>query len=305
MKILIASRIDEGAVLALGKNNQIVEAWEPGNDIGALIGDCDALVFRSGIEISEAMLTQAPNLKLIIRAGSGLDNIDLVSVHNRGIRFERIPKPGARAVAELAFALMLALARQLFFVDAQWRQGVWVKNVAEGHLLAEKTLGIVGIGNIGGVVGAMGVSWGMNVVSCVASPSKARAQELASCGIELIEFTEVLKRSDFISLHVPLDASTRGMIDGEALALMKPNAFLINLARGGVVDEFALREALLGGRLRGAGLDVHAQEGDGKISPLADLPNVILTPHIGATTVDSQRQIGERIVELVNSYAES
>ena len=138
MKILIVSRIDDAAVVTLGQDHEIVEAWEPGADIGALINDCDALIFRSGVEIDDTMLALAPRLKLIIRAGSGADNIDLSSVHDRGIRFERIPKPGAQAVAELAFALMLALARQLFFADAQWRRGKWVKNAVEGHLLAGK-----------------------------------------------------------------------------------------------------------------------------------------------------------------------
>lgn len=304
MKILIASRIDEAAVVRLGQDHQIVEAWEPGADVGALIDGCEILIFRSGVEIDEAMLALAPRLKLIIRAGSGADNIDLGAVHDRGIRFERIPKPGARAVAELAFALMLALARQLFFADAQWRRGVWVKNAVEGHLLAEKTLGIVGAGNIGGLVGAMGASWGMKVIGCVASPNKTRKQALAKRGIELLALAEVLRRSDFVSLHVPFDPSTKGMIGAKALASMKRGAFLVNLARGGVVDEPALREALVSGRLRGAGVDVHTAEGDGRISPLADLPNVILTPHIGATTIDTQRQIGERIIELVKGNAE-
>lgn len=303
MKILIASRIDDGAVVALGHDHEIVEAWEPGADIGASIGECDVLIFRSGVEIDDGLLALAPRLKLIVRAGSGLDNIDLAGVRDRGIRFERIPEPGARAVAELAFALMLALARQLIFADAQWRRGRWVKNAVEGYLLAEKTLGIVGAGNIGGLVGAMGASWGMKVIGCIASPGKARKQALAKRGIELLGLGEVLGRSDFVSLHVPLDPSTRGMIGAEELASMKRSAFLINLARGGVVDEPALREALVGGHLRGAGLDVHAHEGEGRISPLADLPSVILTPHIGASTIDSQRQIGERIIELVKSYA--
>jgi D-3-phosphoglycerate dehydrogenase len=165
-------------------------------------------------------------------------------------------------------------------------------------------LGIVGAGNIGSRVGQMGVAWDMEVIACVEYPSALRAAELAEKGIRLTSFDEVISAADFVSIHVPLKDSTRNLINADVLCRMKPGAFLINLARGGVVDEQALYKALTkGDRLRGAALDVHEQEGEGKISPLAGLPNVILTPHIGAMTVDSQREIGRRVIEAVNSFA--
>ena len=161
----------------------------------------------------------------------------------------------------------------------------------------------IGAGNIGSRVGRLGGAWGMTVVGCVKHPSPERSKQLEKIGIRLEKFDEVISSSDFISIHVPLDDSTRNLINGETFSHMKCGAFLVNLARGGVVDERALHKTLTDdGILRGAALDVHENEGEGKISLLADLPNVILTPHIGAQAVDSQREIGERIIETVDSY---
>jgi phosphoglycerate dehydrogenase-like enzyme len=144
----------------------------------------------------------------------------------------------------------------------------------------------------------------MEVIGCVENPSPTRAAELAEKGIRLTNFDEVISTADFVSIHVPLKDSTRQLINADVFSRMKPGAFLINLARGGVVDEQALYEALTeGDRLRGAAVDVHEQEGEGKVSPLAELSNVILTPHIGAMTIDSQREIGRRVIEAVNSFA--
>src|SRR5690606_11619428 len=158
----------------------------------------------------------------------------------------------------------------------QWQQGHWVKKEMTGYNLTGKVLGIVGAGNIGSRVGQLGAAWGMEVLGCVEIPTPAEAERLAALGIRLASFEEVLERSDFVSVHVPRMPSTRYLIDEAALARMKPGAFLVNLARGGVVDEAALARALDSGHLRGAGLDVHEREGEGHISPLAGRPNVIL-----------------------------
>ncbi len=235
-----------------------------------------------------------------------MDNIDLDYVRENGITFVRIPEPGARAVAELSFTMMLALARNLFRADAEWRAGHWVKHDLPAYLLDRKVLGIVGAGNIGTVVGRLGAAWGMTVIGCV--DESVRTPEidagLLANNIRPADFREVVTTSDFVSIHVPLMASTRGLFDEKVLRSMKPGSFLLNLARGGVVDERALLKILReGGGIAGAGLDVHESEGEGKISPLAALPNVILTPHMGAQTVDSQREIGERMVRIVDDYA--
>ncbi len=303
MKILIASPIDTQATRTMRARYDVVLALNAGPDeLREAIRDREALIFRSGVQITAEVMAAAPNLKLLVRAGSGVDNIDLEYVRRRGLTLVRIPEPGAKAVAELTFALMLALSRHLLWADALTRQGRWAKHELNGYLLTGKTLGIVGAGNIGSRVGQMGAAWGMRVLGCVEHPTAAKALRLHQKGIRLTDLHEVLRQADFVCVHVPLKDSTVNLIDAEALALMKPSAVLVNMARGGVVDERALREALTSGRLRGAALDVHEREGEGHISPLADLPNVILTPHIGAMTVDSQREIGERIVETLEAF---
>ncbi|MGI9308106.1 MAG: NAD(P)-dependent oxidoreductase, partial [Gammaproteobacteria bacterium] len=220
------------------------------------------------------------------------------------IALERIELPGARAVAELAFTLMLNLARQIRKADSLLRKGHWAKHQLTGSLLRGKTLGIYGAGNIGCTAGAMGVAWGMNVIACVENPSSERAAILESKEIQLVDVDELLAESDFISIHLPLKDTTRNIVSADAFARMKPGAMLVNLARGGVVNEIALKEALASGRLAGAGMDVHEREGEGKVSPLAENDNVILTPHIGAGTVDTQREIGETLVQIVGDYSE-
>jgi phosphoglycerate dehydrogenase-like enzyme len=305
MRILIASAIDPKAIEKLRERHHVICAFNASeNKLKALIHDRDVLICRSGVTISAEVMAKAPELKLIIRAGSGTDNIDVDYVRRRGIQLERIPEPGAKAVAELTFALMLALARNLLHADRMLRQGHFAKHELNGYLLRGKVLGIIGAGNIGSLVGQMGAAWGMKVLGCVEGPSPAIAAELAEKGIQLADCCEVISKADFLSLHVPLSEATRNMIDADALSRMKPGSYLINMARGGVVNEQALYQALTAGKgLRGAALDVHQVEKEGQVSPLAALPNVILTPHIGAQTIDSQREIGGRILEIMDSFA--
>lgn len=304
MRLLVASSMDAEALKKLRRDHEVVDArgCAPGR-LEELSADCDAIVFRSGVQITAAVMRRSPRLRLLIRAGSGCDNVDLKYVRQQGIEFVRIPEPGARAVAELAFALMLSLARQIPQADALLRKGHWAKSELNGCLLRDKVLGIIGCGNIGTCVGEMGVAWGMQVIGCVDDPSPAVAERLAARKIRLAGFDDVLRESDFVSVHVPLLESTRNLLDEEALRRMKRGAFLVNLARGGVVDERALYERLVCGHLRGAGLDVHEREGAGEISCLAGLTQVLLTPHIGVSTVDTQREIGIRIVEIVQAWS--
>jgi D-3-phosphoglycerate dehydrogenase len=303
MKILIASKIDPTSIEKLEENHEVICAFGADQEVlKSLIKDRDILVFRSGVKISAEVMAAAPDLKLLLRAGSGVDNLDMEYVNQRGLRLVRIPGPGAKAVAEMTFALMLALARNLLEADRLTRQGHWAKNELYGHLLTGKVLGVLGAGNIGSVVGHLGAAWGMKVLACVEHPSSDRAEQFERAGIELTSCEELLSRADFVSVHVPLKDSNRNLINDEMLAYMKPGAFLVNIARGGIVDEDALYRALIEGRLSGAALDVHKAEGEGKVSPLAELKNVILTPHIGANTVDSQREIGEIIVDSVEAF---
>ncbi len=303
MKVLVASKIDPGAIDVLRERHDVdVAIGADRATLEARMADREALVFRSGVTIDEALLDGAPSLRLIVRAGSGLDNLDVAEVTARGISVHRVPGPGARAVAELTFALFLGLARQVLVADRLLREGHWAKNDIVGWNLGGKTLGIVGLGSIGSIVARLGQGWGMQVIGCVDHPSVERQRAFEDIAVRLGSLDEVLAEGDFVSVHVPLGPATRGLIGAAELGRMRPGAFLVNMARGGVVDEAALAEALRhGGRPAGAALDVHVAEGEGAISPLAGLSNVILTPHLGATTVDAQREIGEEVVRLVDA----
>lgn len=304
MKILIASSVCPTAIERLREQHDVLCAFGAKEAVlKSLIEDREILVCRSGVRITAEVLKCAPELKLVVRAGSGTDNVDVNYLDEREIPFVRIAEPGAQAVAEMSFTLMLALARNLLQADCLTRKGRWAKEELIGCSLAGKVLGIVGAGNIGTRVGELGAAWGMRPMGCVEAPTPAIRAELRARGIQLATFDEVISRADFLTIHVPLSDSTRKLIGADALSRLKPGAFLINLARGGVVDEMALYEELTEGtRLRGAALDVHEAEGEGQISPLATLPNVILTPHIGAMTRDAQSEIGQRINAIIDSF---
>jgi len=306
MNILIASSISKAAIEKLTENHDVICAFNaPEEKLVSLAGDRDVIIFRSGVKISAKVMSAAPNLKFLIRAGSGLDNLDVEYSTKRGLQLVRIPEPGAKAVAELSFAFMLALSRNLVYADREWKKGHWVKGEFKGYLLRGKVLGVVGAGNIGSLVGQMGSFWGMTVLGCVDEKeyTPELKANLTSKGIRLTTFDEVVSNADYLTVHVPLMDSTRNMIDKKVMQKMKPGSYLSCLARGGVVNEKDLLEELTSGeRLRGAALDVHENEGEGKVSPLASLPNVILTPHMGAQTVDSQKEIGERVLEEVDKF---
>lgn len=300
MKVIVACSIDASALETIRERHDVIDVSETPTDLRSAIRDRNALVVRSGVQITGDLLRCAPEMELVIRAGSGIDNIDLEYLAQMNIRLERIPGPGALAVAEMTFALMLSLARNVLPADRLWRAGHWVKSEMTGHQVSGKTLGIIGLGNIGMEVARLGSAWSMQVIGCIDRWTLERAAHFATVGVELLRCDDVLARADFVTLHVPLLDSTRMLLSDAALAKMKPTAFLINMARGGVVHEAALAHALTEGRIAGAALDVHESEGEGRISPLAHMENVILTPHIGAGTFDAQRAIGRRVVEVLD-----
>lgn len=304
MKILIASAIDPATIEVLEREHDVVRAFNaPEERLVELVADREVVVFRSGVTVSAAVLDRAPNLALLVRAGSGLDNIDVAHAAARGVEIVRVPGSSAQPVAEMTFALLLSLARKVALADRLLREGRWPKAELGGPLLAGKTIGIVGAGRIGSRVGEMAAAWGMRALGCVDEASPALAARMAARGITLTDFDTTVSGADFLCLHVPLGDRTRHLVDARVLARMKPGSFLVNMARGGVVDETALHAALTdGGTLVGAALDVHETEGEGVVSPLAALPNVVLTPHIGAMAWDAQRLIGERVVELLRAY---
>lgn len=305
MKILLASSVDPAAIDLLERDHDVVRAFKaPPDQLADLVRDREAVIVRSGVMISAEILDEAPNLALIVRAGSGLDNIDVGHARERGVQVVRVAGSSAQPVAELTFGLLLGLVRKVALADRLLRDGQWPKPQLGGPLLSGKTLGIVGAGRIGSRVGEMGVAWGMRALGCVDSPGPAVAAALGLRGVTLTDFDTVVAEADFLCLHLPLDERTRHIVDGGVLDRMKPGSFLVNMARGGVLDEAALHARLTtpGANLLGAALDVHEREGEGVVSPLASLPNVVLTPHIGAMAWDSQRLIGERVVELVAAF---
>lgn len=307
MRIAIVSGVDPDVIRHLEQHHEVIYNLDTKPEVlQNTIQGCDVLVFRSGVSISADLMALAPNLGLLVRAGSGLDNIDLEYVKLRDIKLERIPQPSAQAVAEMAIALMFSLARNLREADEKLRRGYWAKLELEGHLLSGKVLGIVGAGNIGARTGELGVALGMKAMGCVQMNTPAITAELRQKHIQPASFDEVVANADFLSIHVPFNESTRNLINAATFARMKRGSYLINLARGGVVDEAALYQELVSGeRVRAAALDVHLREGHGKISQLAGLPNVLLTPHIGAMTVETQADIGHRAIKIIEEFAKT
>jgi len=300
MKIVIAEKISPAAV-ELFHDQPRWEVVTPDQLDGTLAGHletADALIVRSGVEVNATVLESAKKLRVIGRAGVGTDNIDLEAATKRGIAVMNTPGANAVAVAEHTLALMLALARHLPRADATVRAGKWEKKSLSGTELRGKTLGIVGLGRIGLEVGRRAKGFAMELLAHdpYVSTSVAREQEIA-----LLELEELYARSDYVTLHVGLTPQTAGMIDAAALGKMKRGVRLINCARGELLDEAALAEALRSGQVAGAALDVFAAEPPAN-SPLLALPNVILTPHIAGSSQEAQQAVGYQIALQVKEY---
>lgn len=265
----------------------------------AVIGDYEAVVTRSATQITAEVIEHGLRLKVIGRAGAGLDNIDVVAAQNREIKVVNCPDANTLAVAEHTMALLLALARGLPRADLSLKKGQWEKSKFMGTGLAGKTLGIIGFGRIGREVAARAQAFGMKVIVNQRRPTPELNLE---AGVESVDLLDLLKKADFVTLHVPSKAETKNLIGAEQLAVMKPSAYLINTARGTVVDEAALLAALNENRLAGAALDVFAEE-PAINNVLAQHERVIATPHIAASTEDAQRAaavtVAEKIIELI------
>jgi D-3-phosphoglycerate dehydrogenase / 2-oxoglutarate reductase len=254
------------------------------NEMVELVRGCAGLIV--GVDPVTPVVLQAGPLRVVVKYGSGMDNIDLDAAESLGVRVSSTPGANARSVAELAVGLLLSLARNVVAHDRGVRGGVWQRST--GIELAGKRLGIVGYGAIGREVARIAQGLDMEVV--------AHDPLVEDADVTLVPLAEVFATSDAVSLHAPLTAETRGMVGAGELAAMKPTAFLLNTARGGLVDEDALAEALRTGRIAGAALDGFADEPLGD-SPLRDLDNVVLSPHAGAATLDAIRRTATRAVD--------
>jgi D-3-phosphoglycerate dehydrogenase len=297
VKVLITDALDPDAVARLrtAGHDAVVRTGLQGTPLAEALKGFDALLVRGATKVTAEVLRGSPSLRLVVRVGTGLDNIDVAAARERKVQVANTPAANAVSVAELVFGLLISLERQLGAAGADLRRGVWEKSKYMGRELAEKRIGIVGFGRIGREVATRAHAFGMLVAWCdpfvLQTPSGFQWARRSA-------LEEILPASDYVSLHLPLSDQTRGLIGAGELAVMKPDAVIVNCARGGLVDEGELFKALKGGALRGAALDVFETEPPGS-HPLLELPNVIATPHLGASTLEAQSRAAMEAVEIV------
>ena len=294
--VLIADKLAESTVAALG--DQVEIRWVDGPDrekLLAAVPEAEALLVRSATTVDAEVLAAAPKLKIVARAGVGLDNVDVDAATARGVLVVNAPTSNIHSAAEHAIALMLSAARQIPPADASLRGHTWKRSSFSGTEIYGKTVGVVGLGRIGQLVAQRLAAFGTHIVAYDPYVSPARAAQL---GIELLTLDELLGRADFISVHLPKTPETAGLIGKEALAKTKPGVIIVNAARGGLIIEEALAEAVSSGHVRAAGLDVFATEPTTE-SPLFELPQVVVTPHLGASTAEAQDRAGTDVAGSV------
>lgn len=294
--VLIAEELSPATVDALGPDFEIRSV--DGTDRPALlaaVADADAILVRSATKVDAEVIAAAPVLKVIARAGVGLDNVDIKTATNAGVMVVNAPTSNIISAAELTVGHILSLARHIPAAHNALAQGQWKRSKYTGVELYEKTIGIIGLGRIGALITARLQSFGTNVIAYDPYVTSARAQQL---GVQLVTLEELLAQSDFITIHMPKTPETTGMISDDQLALMKDTAFIVNVARGGLIDEDALYRALTTGTIAGAGLDVFVSEPP-QDSPLLALENVVVTPHLGASTDEAQEKAGVSVARSV------
>ncbi|WP_433630667.1 phosphoglycerate dehydrogenase [Nocardia sp. CA-120079] len=294
--VLIADKLAQSTVDALGDGVEV--RWVDGPDRPALLAavpEADALLVRSATTVDAEVLEAGKNLKIVARAGVGLDNVDVPAATERGVMVVNAPTSNIHTAAEHAVTLLLAAARQIPAADATLRERTWARSKFNGVEIFDKTVGVVGLGRIGQLFAARLAAFETKVIAYDPYVSPARAAQL---GIELLPLDELLERADLISVHLPKTPETKGIIGKEAIAKTKPGVIIVNAARGGLVDEQALADAIKSGHVRAAGLDVFDTE-PCTDSPLFDLPQVVVTPHLGASTAEAQDRAGTDVAKSV------
>lgn len=276
-----------------------VKVGMPAEELLKVIGEYDALAVRSATQVTPEVIAKGDRLKVIGRAGIGVDNIDVPAATKKGVVVMNTPEGNIVTTAEHAIALMLSLARKVPQATASMRAGKWEKSKFQGREISGKTLGVVGLGNIGKIVAERAQGLFMKVIAYDPYVTPERAAEL---GVESVSLDDLLARSDFVTLHIPVLDATKNIISKAAIEKMKKGAFLINAARGGLVDEAAAAEALKSGKLGGAAFDVFLEEPPPASNPLLQLENVILTPHLGASTDEAQVNVSIAVAEQIIDY---
>src|SRR5712692_7752591 len=299
-RVLISDALSPAAV-QIFKDHGLAVEFQPnlGKDkVAAIIGDYDGLAIRSATKVTPKLIAAAKKLRVIGRAGIGVDNVDIPAATAKGIIVMNTPFGNSITTAEHAVSLMLALARQIPQADASTQAGKWEKNRFMGVEITCKTLGVIGCGNIGSIVVDRAHGLRMKVIAYDPFLSPERARDL---GVEKVELDELLRRADFITLHTPLTEKTKNIIDAKALAKTRKGVRIVNCARGGLVDEAALRAALDSGHVAGAAFDVFVEE-PATQNPLFGHPNVVCTPHLGAATTEAQENVALQVAEQMSEY---
>jgi len=301
-RVLVSDKLSETAV-QIFKDRGVEVDYLPdvGKDkerLASIIDQYDGLAIRSATKVTEKLIAQATNLKVVGRAGIGVDNVDIPAASRRGIIVMNTPFGNSITTAEHAIALLFAVARQIPEANESTHAGKWEKNRFMGVEITGKTLGIIGAGNIGSIVATRAIGLRMNVIAFDPFLSESRAEEL---GVRKVELDELFKRSDFITLHTPMTDKTRGIIDKKAIAQMKDGVRIINCARGGLIVEADLIEALKSGKVAGAGIDVFENE-PATENALFHMENVVCTPHLGASTSEAQENVALQVAEQMSDY---
>jgi len=302
-KVLVSDPLEKEAVAAMraaGLEVEVKTDLTP-EALKKEIAGVEAIVVRSATKVRQEILDAAPKLRLVVRAGVGLDNVDAEYAKMKGIAVRNTPGASTNSVAELALAHLLATARHVGRGTVTTKAGKWEKKALEGVEIEGKTLGIIGIGRIGQALARKAAALGMRVVAFDKFVDKSPLAKV----VTLVSFEELLGTSDFISLHIPFVAKEGATIGEKEIALMKPGVRLVNCARGGVVDEAALGKALASGKVAAAGLDVFAKEPPDPASPLLAQENLSLTPHVGASTAEGQARVGREAAEIVIEFAKA
>ena len=307
MKLLICDKTDASAIATMRAAG--IEVHEKlgmtPEELLSTIPGYDAMVVRSATKVTSAVLDAADNLNLVIRGGVGLDNIDLAYAATKGVVVRNTPEASSDSVAELTIGYLISLARHIVQASESMRAGEWKKKKLKGTEIQDKTLGLIGFGNIGQAVGRRAHALGMRILYHRRTPTPVDYAEQVS-------LDELLHESDYISLHVPFSESTANMIDGAAFAKMKDGVYIVHCGRGGTLDEDALHDALVRGKVAGAALDVYADEkvvkGNPKLFDLVDengFPLVIGSPHIGAGTSEAQSRVGEQVAQIAVEFSQT
>lgn len=294
--VLIAEELSPATVDALGPDFEIrtVDGTDRRALLEALV-DTEAILVRSATKVDAEAIAAAPKLRVIARAGVGLDNVDIKAATSAGVMVVNAPTSNIISAAELTVGHILGLARHIPAAHDALAQGKWKRSAYTGVELYEKTIGIIGLGRIGALITARLQAFGTNIIAYDPYVTSARAQQL---GVQLVTLDELLAQSDFVTIHMPKTPETTGMISDDQLALMKPTAFVVNVARGGLIDEDALHRALTAKVIAGAGLDVFVSEPPTD-SPLLGLDNIVVTPHLGASTHEAQEKAGVAVAKSV------